>query len=123
MKGNGNGEALTGACPTGQHVSDFRQCGFAGCVDLRPWAKTHRYRYRLEESYQAESDQHVKGDGRWFVEIICRRGLIYPAGGLDLAAFTKSPHAWRELLEVDDISNPQEAASGVVASQYLGWMM
>jgi hypothetical protein len=101
----GNGETLADTCPTGQHKNDFRHCGFAGCVDLRPWAKTHRYRYRLEESYQAESDQHVK-----FVEIVCRRGLIYPVGGSDLAAFTESPHAWRELLEVEGISHPQEAS-------------
>src|SRR5262249_42405428 len=53
---------------------------------------------------------HVKGDGRWFVEIVCQRGLIYPAGGLDLTAYTKSVHAWRELLEVEGISKKQEAS-------------
>jgi hypothetical protein len=89
-----------GTCPSGQHITDFRQCGFAGCVDLRSWAKTHRYRYRLEESYQAESDQHVKGDGRWFVEILCQRGLIYPKGGSKVIAFTTSTDAWKSLLEL-----------------------
>src|SRR5262245_61374771 len=98
-----------GTCFTGEHVSHPR-CGNIGCVDLRPWAKANRYRYRLEESYQAENNAHVKGDGRWFVEVLCQRGLIYPAGGLDLAAFTKSVHAWRELLEVEGISKPQEAS-------------
>src|SRR5215813_13201178 len=78
-----------GVCPTGKHVK-HPQCGYIGCIDLRAWAKAHRYRYRFEESYQAESDPHVKGDSRWFVEIVCQRGLIYPAGGLDLAAFTES---------------------------------
>jgi len=98
-----------GACPTGEHVS-HPLCGYIGCVDLRPWAKANRYRYRLEQSYQAENNAHVKGDGRWFVEVLCQRGLIYPAGGLDLAAYTKSVHAWRELLEVEGISKKQEAS-------------
>jgi hypothetical protein len=91
-----------GICPTGEHVK-HPQCGYIGCVDLRAWAKAKRYRYQLEESYQAESHPHVRGDGRWYVEIVCQRGLIYPVGGLDLAAFTESVHAWRELLEVEGI--------------------
>jgi hypothetical protein len=78
-----------GACPTAKHVSDFRQCGFAGCVDLRVWAKAKRYKYRLEESYEAETNAHIRGDGRWFVEILCRHGLIYPCGGLHLLAYVK----------------------------------
>jgi hypothetical protein len=78
-----------GTCPTGQHVTDFRQCGFAGCVDLGAWAKANRYRYRLEESYKAENSAHVRGDGRWFVEILCRNGLIYPRGGSTLLAYAK----------------------------------
>lgn len=76
-----------GACPTNQHFTNFRQCGFVGCVDLRLWAKANRYRYRLEESYKAEDSQHVKGDGRWFVEIVCQNGLIYPKGGTTLLAY------------------------------------
>jgi hypothetical protein len=68
-----------GACATGEHEK-HPQCGYIGCVDLRIWAKAHKYRYRFEESHQAESDPHVRGDGRWFVEIVCQRGLIYPAG-------------------------------------------
>src|SRR5438445_11607981 len=79
-----------GACPTNQHLTDCRQCGFAGCVDLRPWARANRYRSRLEESYKAENDAHVKGDGRWFVEILCGNGLIYPCGGTTLLAYAKS---------------------------------
>ncbi|HWO41498.1 MAG TPA: hypothetical protein VNO43_06810 [Candidatus Eisenbacteria bacterium] len=61
-----------------------------GCIDLRHWAKANRYRYRLEESYQAESDSHVKGDGRWFVEVLCKNGLIYPYGGRTFLAYTKA---------------------------------
>jgi hypothetical protein len=76
-----------GSCPTHKHVTDFRQCGFAGCVDLRVWAKAHRYRWRFEESYQAENDAHVRGDGRWFVEIPCKHGVIYPKGGQVLLAY------------------------------------
>src|SRR5262249_24210310 len=53
-----------GTCPTGEHVSHPRG-GFIGCVDLRPWAKANRYRYRLEQSYEAENNPHVKGDARW----------------------------------------------------------
>jgi len=74
-------ETELGICPTGEHLGDCRRCGFAGCVDLRPWAKANRYRFRLEESYGAESNTHVRGDGRWYVEILCKRGTIYPYGG------------------------------------------
>ena len=56
------------------------------CIDLRPWAKQHRYRWRYEESYGAEKPEN-RGDGRWYVEIICRYGLIYPKGGATLLAY------------------------------------
>jgi len=79
-----------GICPTGQHLAGSFRCGFMGCVDLRPWAKDNRYRYRLEESYKAESNGHVKGDGRWFVEVLCKYGLIYPKGGDILLAYVTS---------------------------------
>ena len=49
------------------------------CIDLRPWAKAKRYRWRYEESYHAEKPEN-RGDGRWYVEIVCRHGLIYPKG-------------------------------------------
>src|SRR5262249_24767729 len=91
-----------GTCPTGEACQSSAVCGYIGCVDLRPWAEANRY--RLKESYQAENNAHVKGDGRWFVEVLCQRGPIYPAGGVDLAAFTKAVHGWRELLEVEGIS-------------------
>ena len=79
-----------GICPTGEHLITHSQCGFAGCVDLRPWVKANRYRFRLEESYRAESSTHVRGDGRWYVEILCKNGLIYPYGGTQLLAYAKS---------------------------------
>jgi hypothetical protein len=78
------------------------------CIDLRTWAKAKRYRWRFEESYEAEKPEH-RGDGRWYVEIVCQRGLIYPVGGLNCAAYTESVHAWGELLRVEGISRPQEA--------------
>ena len=58
---------------------------------MRPWAKANRYRYRLEQSYQAENSAHVKGDGRWFVEVevLCQNGIIYPKGELILLAVAK----------------------------------
>jgi len=34
------------------------------------------------------------------VEILCKRGLIYPKGGLEILAFTTSADAWRSLLEI-----------------------
>jgi hypothetical protein len=79
-----------GSCPTNEHSARHPQCGFAGCVDLRPWAKANRYRFRLEESYKAENNTHVRGDGRWFVEIPCKSGLIYPWGREMLLAYAKS---------------------------------
>ena len=88
-RGASNSDSL-GACPTGEHSITHPQCGFAGCVDLRPWAKANRYRFRFEESYRVESSTHVRGDGRWFVEILCRNGLIYPYGGTQLLAYAKS---------------------------------
>jgi len=102
-------EIIFGTCPTGQHVNDFRQCGFADCINLRPWAEANRYRYRLEESYKAENSAHVRGDGRWFVEILCKRGFIYSCGGGELCAFTASRHAWQALLELGSKINPHQA--------------
>ena len=93
LKGNSSSGGLNntlGTCPTGEHSTTHPQCGFAGCVDLRPWAKANRYRFRLEESHRAENNQHIKGDGRWFVEILCKNGLIYPHGGTNLLAYAKS---------------------------------
>jgi len=81
---------IIGACPTNEHSVTHPQCGFVGCVDLRPWAKANRYGYRLEESYHAENSTHVRGDGRWYVEVICRNGLIYPCGHTTLLAYTKA---------------------------------
>ncbi len=83
-----NGNSLD-VCPTREHFITHPQCGFAGCVDLRPWAKANRYRFRLEESYRVESSNHVRGDGRWFVEILCKNGLIYPHGGTNLLVYAK----------------------------------
>lgn len=78
-----------GTCPTAEHPVNHPQCGFAGCVDLRLWAKANRYRFRLEESPKAESNQHVKGNGRWYVEVLCHNGLIYPYGGTTLLVYAK----------------------------------
>lgn len=56
------------------------------CIDLRPWAKAHRCRWRYEESYGAEKPEN-RGDGRWYVEVLCKYGLIYPNGGDTLLAY------------------------------------
>jgi len=68
---------------------------------IRPWAKEHRYKFRLEESYRAETDSAERGDGRWYVEILCRRGLIYPWGEDDLLAFTQVRGILGDLLALD----------------------
>jgi hypothetical protein len=83
-----NGLTDLGKCPTGEHER-HPQCGYIGCMDLRIWAKAHRYRWRFEEFYKAEESMHIRGDGRWFVEILCRNGLIYPYGGTTLVAYAK----------------------------------
>jgi hypothetical protein len=64
------------------------------CIDLRPWAKANRYRWRWEESRQPGEDD------AFLVEILCQRGLIYPKGGSDVLAFTTSADAWKSLLEI-----------------------
>jgi hypothetical protein len=48
------------------------------CFDLRAWAKAHRYKWRWEESGE---------DDPFFVEVICRNGMIYPKGGNVLLAY------------------------------------
>jgi hypothetical protein len=77
-----------GVSPNGHSVT-YPQCGYVGCLDLRVWAKANRYRYRLEESYKVEDSEHVRGDGRWFVEVLCQNGLLYPFGGTTLLAYAK----------------------------------
>jgi hypothetical protein len=71
------------------------------CVDLRPLARARRWRWRFEESYQAERDLATRGDGRWYVEVLCRRGMIYPAGGDQLIAYTDTRGVLRKLLALD----------------------
>jgi hypothetical protein len=52
------------------------------CIDLRPWADEHRYRWRYEEGHNGG-----EADAEWFVEVVCKYGLIYPHGGLTLLAY------------------------------------
>ncbi len=52
------------------------------CIDLRPWADAHRYRWRYEEAHTS-----AEADAQWFVEVLCRYGLIYPKGGNTLLAY------------------------------------
>jgi hypothetical protein len=53
--------------------------GEVHCFDLRPWAKAHRYKWRWEEA--------AKEDDPFFIEVVCRKGLIYPKGGDVLLAY------------------------------------
>ena len=59
------------------------------CIDLRPIAKKKRWRWRYEESFKVERAEN-RGDGRWYVEILCKYGLIYPFSETHLAAYTRS---------------------------------
>ena len=54
------------------------------CIDLRPWAHSHRYRWRWEESRQ------IGEDDPFYVEVVCRYGLIYPKGKDVLLAYASS---------------------------------
>jgi hypothetical protein len=72
------------------------------CIDLRPWAKEKRYRWRFEESY----DRSVS-DPEWYVEILCHNGLIYPKGGDILLAYAKSGARARIAALGDDIQHHQ----------------
>ena len=60
------------------------------CFDLRPWAKKHGYKTQYDPSYYAETNAEAKGDGRWYVEIPCKYGLIYPMGGNRLQVYFSS---------------------------------
>ena len=59
------------------------------CIDLRPWAKKNHYRWRYEASYLAETLEN-RGDGRWYVEVLCQNGAIYPYGSDLLCAYVNS---------------------------------
>jgi hypothetical protein len=70
-------------------------------VDLRELARVRRWRWRFEESYQAERDPETRGDGRWYVEILCHRGRIYPWGEQDLLVYTSTRGVKELLLALD----------------------
>ncbi|MBN2371770.1 MAG: hypothetical protein JXO72_14910 [Vicinamibacteria bacterium] len=77
------------------------------CVDLREIAKARRWRWRYEASYKAEKNPEVRGDGRWYVELVCRRGTVYPYGGDELAAFTDVKNVRNELLAIAGVMSHQ----------------
>ena len=78
------------------------------CVDLRPWANNNRYRWRFEESFRAERDPELRDDSRWYVEVLCRRGLLYPHGDDLVCAWVESSYARRELLRLDPSIQPRQ---------------
>ena len=51
------------------------------CFDLKPWAERRRYRWKWEESRQ------MGDDDPYFIEILCKYGMIYPMGGDTLLAY------------------------------------
>lgn len=71
--------------------------------DLRLWAKARRFRTRMEESHFNEGQAEVRGDGREYVEVVCRRGLIYSFNSVELLAWTSTRGVLAELLAADPI--------------------
>jgi hypothetical protein len=69
--------------------------------DLRPWAKAHRFRTRMEDSYAHETDPETRADGQGYVEVVCRRGLIYPFDQITLLAWTSTRGVLPHLLALD----------------------
>jgi hypothetical protein len=59
------------------------------CIDLRPWADSHRYRWRYEEGAGAQMAQDEQ-EAPWYVEVICEHGLIYPKGKNALLAYSSA---------------------------------
>jgi hypothetical protein len=77
------------------------------CIDLRPWAQTHRYRWRWEESrQQGEEDAFL-------VEVLCKNGLIYPFGGETLLAYAKAG-VKKQLTEIPDTKHHQSDGNAEV---------
>jgi hypothetical protein len=76
------------------------------CVDLRPWANNHRYRWRYEESHGAEKAEN-RQDGRWYVEVVCEHGLIYPKGGNTLLAHASAGIKQRIRLDIKGAEHHQ----------------
>ncbi len=71
------------------------------CIDLRPWADAHRYRWRYEEAHTS-----AEADAQWFVEVLCRYGLIYPKGGNTLLAHA-SRGVKRQIAELAGVEHHQ----------------
>jgi hypothetical protein len=71
------------------------------CIDLRPIAKAKRWKWRYEESFKVERAEN-RGDSRWYVEILCKYGLIYPWSETHLAAYGKA----RKALEIMPFHRP-----------------
>ena len=89
------------------------------CFDLRPWARAHEIRWRYEDSYRAEKVRAQRGDGRWYVELLCDRGYIYPWGDDDLLAYvcgTLAEHVRDRLLAAG--AKPHQIGDGEAAVRF-----
>ena len=71
------------------------------CIDLRPWADSHRYHWRWEESRQ------IGDDNPFFVEVICKYGMIYPKGGNTLLAYSSAGMKQRIRREIEGVEHHQ----------------
>lgn len=54
------------------------------CIDLRPICKERRWKWRFEGGFRADHITPSNLTAPWYVEIICKNGLIYPKGGDEL---------------------------------------
>jgi len=67
----------------------------ATCLDLR---ERFGRQYRLSwEADGATRTQWAPEDRPWLLQLSCRRGVIYPVGGEQLAAYTEQPRIGAQL--------------------------
>lgn len=71
------------------------------CIDLRPWADSHRYRWRWEES------RRIGEDDPFLVEVLCKYGMIYPKGGTTLLAYASPGTKQRIRREIEGAEHHQ----------------
>jgi hypothetical protein len=71
------------------------------CIDLRPWADRHRFRWRWEESRQ------LGNEDPFYVEVLCKYGMIYPKGGNILLAYSSAGMKQRIRREIEGAEHHQ----------------
>ena len=82
------------------------------CVDIRQLPMAKRWRWQYDGSFAWEKNPEVRGDGRWYVEVICKYGLIYPYGDGDLLALSTAKGMSKRLLDLDPAVRIHQNGSG-----------